>query len=393
MDLDQPKRTNMNDLFISYSRKDLAFARVLEAALESYRPPKDLDAPHRHLIVFRDEEDFTGVDYHASIEKHLHASARMILICSPHSRNSTYVNEEVQQFTAMKGAQNIIPVLLSGIPNNEARPGQEYEMAFPDALTAAMEMPLAVSYLGFDVKRDSVDKGAFYGSWCSILANLYRVSRSEIEQRDKKRQSRRRFRTVSAVSLVIIALSALSVYAWMSRNEAVRQRRIADSQKKVVLKAFNQLTYMVPEALKQVTGNLAARERLARGNIASLEELVHAVPESTDIQRELATNYRLLGTILLEAGKYREAQRAFRASAERYGPLIRTDKQNALWHRDLAVSLYNSGLMFEKLGDPTRACKEYLQSHPYARTAAALDGRWADLERDIASRLAALACR
>jgi len=59
-------------------------------------------------------------------------------------------------------------------------------MAFPDALLEVMELPLAVSYVGFDSETDRVDKGSFYGSWYTILANLYNISRSEIEQRDKK---------------------------------------------------------------------------------------------------------------------------------------------------------------------------------------------------------------
>jgi hypothetical protein len=55
------------------------------------------------------------------------------------------VNEEIRQFASMKGADNIIPLLISGIPNNEAKGEQAAEMAFPDALCEVMEMPLATS--------------------------------------------------------------------------------------------------------------------------------------------------------------------------------------------------------------------------------------------------------
>ena len=60
-----------HDAFISYSRRDIDFARVLEKTLEAYSPPKDLGLPQRRLDVFRDEGDITGVDYGKAIERHL----------------------------------------------------------------------------------------------------------------------------------------------------------------------------------------------------------------------------------------------------------------------------------------------------------------------------------
>ncbi|MBS1173017.1 MAG: hypothetical protein H6R12_1847 [Proteobacteria bacterium] len=33
------------DAFISYSRRDMVFARALEKTLEAYRPPRDLPVP------------------------------------------------------------------------------------------------------------------------------------------------------------------------------------------------------------------------------------------------------------------------------------------------------------------------------------------------------------
>jgi len=60
------KNDYTNDAFMSFSRKDREFAARLEKALEDYRPPKDLNAPQRNLVVFRDEADFTGSEYHES---------------------------------------------------------------------------------------------------------------------------------------------------------------------------------------------------------------------------------------------------------------------------------------------------------------------------------------
>ena len=127
------------DVFISYSRRDFVFARALEKALEDYVPPKGLAVPQRRLVAFRDEEDFTGVEYNKSLREHLENSAKMLVICSPDARASKYVSDEIRLFAEMRGAQNIIPILLSGIPNNEAyQPEHEKQKAFTRCLREVM---------------------------------------------------------------------------------------------------------------------------------------------------------------------------------------------------------------------------------------------------------------
>ena len=58
-----PQSSFRHDVFISYSRKDTAFAVALERALRAYKPPRSLKVPQRHLAVFRDESDMSGSDY------------------------------------------------------------------------------------------------------------------------------------------------------------------------------------------------------------------------------------------------------------------------------------------------------------------------------------------
>ena len=224
MPTESDSQTFLNDAFISYSRKDREFAAKIEKALRNYKPPKGLNLPQRTLVVFRDEEDFTGGEYHASLEKHLKNSWKMILICSPHARESDFVNDEIRRFAEERGKENIIPVLVSGIANNEAKPGQEEDKAFPKALCEAMEMPLAASYHGFDPKKNKVDKGVFYGAWYKILADLYDISRNKIEERDKKRQIQTRNRWIAGAGIVIIILAVALIFALVSRQHEMEAR-------------------------------------------------------------------------------------------------------------------------------------------------------------------------
>lgn len=87
-----------HNAFISYSRKDSAFAGRLQTALEKYTPPAGLDRAHRRLRAFRDQHDFTGTDYFAAIQKHLAGARKLIVICSPDAAASPYVDDEIERF-------------------------------------------------------------------------------------------------------------------------------------------------------------------------------------------------------------------------------------------------------------------------------------------------------
>lgn len=231
-----------HDAFISYSRKNDAFAREFQRALENFKPPKDLNAPQRYLDVFRDKEDLTAGEYTENVEKNLKLSAKLIVICSPDACASQYVDDEIRRFAQNRGAANIIPILFAGIPNNEARPGQEHEVAFPRALCEVMQMPLAANYLGFDVQKDKINKGVFSDAWYTTLANIYEISRSEIEQRDKRRKIRTRRIVFSSLVASVAVLSVLLFFAIISRNQAVAAKKEADTQRNRALEQEREAT-------------------------------------------------------------------------------------------------------------------------------------------------------
>ncbi len=214
----------LHDAFISYSRKDRVFASLLEEALEAFSPPEIGTIPQKHLNIFRDEEDFTGTDYHKAVSKHLRDSRKLIVICTPAARASQYVNDEIRVFAETNGSDNIIPILLDGIPNNEAFSDHQAEKAFPDTLVEIIQMPLAISYRDFQPEKDKVSKGKFDSAWFSLLANLYDIGRNEIEQRERKRQIRLRNYWLGGLGSVAIALLALSIWALIEKNTANIQR-------------------------------------------------------------------------------------------------------------------------------------------------------------------------
>jgi hypothetical protein len=200
------------DAFISYNKHDKEFARELKKALEAYKPPKGLGLPDRYLHIFIWEKDMDGIDYEEAIKDKLKKSAKLIVICSPAARQSKNIDDEITWFIQLVGAEKIVPILLAGVPNNEAEPEQAAEMAYPEELGQVLKIPLGSDYRGFNRGflgnpfRDKVNKWEFSNAWYNLLANLLGRTRQEIEQRDLKRK--RKWRYLGWAIAIIIAGSA-----------------------------------------------------------------------------------------------------------------------------------------------------------------------------------------
>jgi hypothetical protein len=92
--------------FISYSNTDTSWAKWLHGKLEGFPIDKDLVCretatgaiPKTLRPIFRDRDDFTAGDTlsEQTLEA-LDASQALVVICSPASATSHYVNEELRK--------------------------------------------------------------------------------------------------------------------------------------------------------------------------------------------------------------------------------------------------------------------------------------------------------
>src|SRR5665647_743275 len=102
--------------FISYSHQDKSWGRWLHRALETYRVPQRLvgmpvaagTIPARLTPVFRDRDELpTATDLDRTVAEALRQSWSLIVICSPASAQSRWVNEEVRAFQQLGRAERI----------------------------------------------------------------------------------------------------------------------------------------------------------------------------------------------------------------------------------------------------------------------------------------------
>lgn len=145
--------------FISYSHKDKKTAQRLHKRLRSYHLPSKIIQSHPELpkklgSVFLDEANLVAKDgsLSESLQGYLRESKYLILICSPDSAKSPYVNDEVKYFMELGRRKQIVPLIVRGIPRSKD-PGAECFV--PEILS----LPRELEPLGIDLKtygeRDS----------------------------------------------------------------------------------------------------------------------------------------------------------------------------------------------------------------------------------------------
>ena len=198
--------------FISYSHKDEEWAKWLHKSLETYTIPKNLvgrktergTVPKRIFPIFRDRDELPGAaDLGGKLKAALRQSRNLIVICSPKSATSQWVNEEVKTYKALDREDQVLCLIVDGEPLASDQPDRVSEECFPPAvryrvdgsgeLTAVRTEPIAADgRKGKDGRENSKVK---------LLAGILGVGYDELRQREKQRQRVKRMRLAATVAL------------------------------------------------------------------------------------------------------------------------------------------------------------------------------------------------
>lgn len=116
--------------FVSYQRADEEWAKWFHHQLEHYHLPTEISdrselfqqniLPTKELRpMFLDEEELAGGNLSEVIRAALNDSRYLIVLCSPNSAKSEWVNLEVNTFINEGKVNYIIPVIIDGVPYSE----------------------------------------------------------------------------------------------------------------------------------------------------------------------------------------------------------------------------------------------------------------------------------
>jgi tetratricopeptide (TPR) repeat protein len=414
--------------FLSYSHADTRLARRLHRRLEAFRIDKDLiGRPTAHGAVpatlrpiFRDRDDFTaGHTLTDQTIAALDASAALIVLCSPASAKSHYVNEEIRLFKARHPERPVIPVIVDGTPGDPERecfaPALRFKVAADGTVTETPDDELAA-----DVRErgDGFDLAV-----AKVVARLLDLATDDVfrrAERARRRSATIRNAIIGALALLAVAAMGSAAYAWqqLKTNEAFLEATLRRATEIVNTAVAQAEKYSVPrtatlELLSRAEGLFDDMARLGRPTPALQRQKAWMLIEfarnyeilgDTTKQREraeeahritmtlavdsgdetalndLAATHSARGDVLVAQGNLLEALKSYQASVVLRERLTKADPR---WARNLAVTYSKLGNVFVAQGNLSEALKFYEASRGIRGILVANDPQNVDLQRDL----------
>ncbi|HEX6612863.1 MAG TPA: TIR domain-containing protein [Rhodanobacteraceae bacterium] len=409
--------------FISYSHRDKAWGDWLHKALETYRVPSRLvgtrtahgTIPRRLHPIFRDRDELpSAADLGRKVNEALAKSENLIVICSPASATSRWVNEEVLAYKRIGRDGRIFCLIVDGEPNATDTPGRESEECFCPALrfaTNAEGRPIAepAEPIAADARPGKDGKG---NAKLKLIAGMLDVGFDALKQREQRRQVQR-MTAITALALVVMAVTVvLAIFALVSRHEAViaqhkavvaqqaaeRRQKQAEGLVNFMLGDLNDkleqvnrldimqavddkaMAYFGSLPTTDVTDTALAHRakalekigsvRFNQGNLTGALEaylasarissaLAQAAP--ADVARQVASSRTLafIGLVHWSQGKLDSAQRDFDTARQRLRASQTQGRNDPAWLFQLETLDNDLGHVLEARGQPDAAEAEY----------------------------------
>ena len=321
--------------FLSYSHADTPLAKWLHSRLEGF-PLRGLTGratalgpvPRQLRPIFRDREDFSaGGSLNDQSIAALDASAALVVLCSPASAKSHYVNEEIRLFKHRHPGRPIVPVILAGKPDGGEQecfaPALRFEL---DAEGLITDRPASMS-LAADVREEGDGRDL---ALAKVAASLIGVPSDEVYRRaERERKRQARIRNAVAAFILLLAITG-GYFGWQWRQGVAELTDIAALVDQ----------YAPP-------GSSEAQQPGARERLRSAFEAI-AKGTATDPRYKQALD-------LIKAGKLQEAEPLVQAAAEeKEEASLKSSKQAAeMWRTAGGLAGY---------ADPKRAREYYAKA-------------------------------
>ncbi len=336
--------------FISYSHKDAKWAKWLHRGLERYVVPVDAFAEGEKLDtdgteksrrltpIFRDREELPASgSLSDTIQQALESSENLIVLCSPNSVASQYVNDEIEIFRGLHpdNENKIYALIIDGEPPE----------CFPPALISNGAEPVAAD------ARESGDGKT--DAKLKLIAGMLSVGLDRLKRREANRQRNRLLMIVSMVSAVAVITSALALWALKAENEANAQRALAEQQRGIAEEQREQAERSAREAQAVLafynTNVIAAvKPKSELGGLGIDVTITEAVDAA-----EPKISKTFAGQPLIEASVRTALGNAYNFSGDNAAEIVQCERAFELRkqelgpeHRDTLVSMMNLAIAY-----------------------------------------------
>ncbi|MEC4175041.1 TIR domain-containing protein [Adlercreutzia sp. R21] len=284
--------------FISYRHlpRDTEVAQQVQKAIETYRLPRGIVLKQQDDLVtsvgrrlgkcFRDEDELAAShSLPESIKRALAQSRSLIVICSPRTHESIWVQREIEMFATFHGRERIICVLADG-DTASSIPLRLKTRLQPDADGIMREMP--AEPLAADLRPDSKPKHN-----AELLRTIAAIIGCSYDDLCRREQSRRRKRLVIGfLSTVALAglLCALVLQICVAQNNAKEAESLALAAQSQEQLARGERMQAIETALSALPSSGSSADRpLVPAAQQALEDALTIYPDPYNKWRPLCT--------------------------------------------------------------------------------------------------------
>jgi len=374
--------------FISYSHRDKQWGEWLHRKLEGYRTPKKIIGRHteygpipgRLTPIFRDRDELpTSHDLGAEIQTALENSLFMLVVCSPASAQSRWVNEEIRTFKRLHGEGRVRAVIVDGVPGSD-HPLTE---SFPEALkfrvdengdiTDLRAEPIAADLRkGGDGKKYAVSK---------IVAGLTGARLDDLIQREQARRNARMRLAAGGMTALALAFAGIAFEAMKQRDAA----RAAQTEAEAARDGAEGLIEFMLTDLRQrleAVGRLDVLDTTGKRALAYYEASDLAAAPADQLGRR-ARAQLLVGEVDNLRGDLDAALEAYTAAAETTEEQLRRDPNNPDRIFDHSQSVFWVGYIAWQRGDAETARAHFTQYHDQAKRLVEIDPANEDYQAEL----------
>ena len=386
--------------FVSYSWADAEWGKWLLQAIETYRTPAALvgkdgaggPVPARLHPLFKDrEEEAAGASIGQAVETALAGSEFLIVICSPRSARSQWVDREIAWFKTHRDPTKILALIVDG------NPGGGDSECFPRALThrvaadrtitdEPVDAPLAAdARISGDGKRRAKLK---------LVAAMLGVGLDELVNRDERRRTIRTRIVVGASLALATVMTGMAWAAVVARNEADHQRAESDGLVEFMLTDLRKrlepvgrldaldvvgqraLTYYAGQKASSLDADALGRRARALhlvgevsnirgdsvGGLAAFRQAAATTKEQLDRdpnnpQRifDHAQSVFWVGAIAYERGEAKEAEAQFKEYKRLADRLVEIDPKKPEWLLEVSYAQTDLGVLYYDQGRNSEA--------------------------------------
>ena len=144
------------------------------------------------------------------IKQELEASKYLIVICSPRSAKSEWVNKEVETFMEMGRTDRIIPFIIDG----KAFAKNPDEECFPKAIR---DLPSEQEILGANIGEMGRDAAAV-----KVVAQMFGLKFDELWQRYEREQRKTRNWIIAASIMGILVMTGIAFWMYVQRQQTLK---------------------------------------------------------------------------------------------------------------------------------------------------------------------------